>query len=395
MREYEKTHPWITFRIDLRELDPETWLLLGEAASKCQHVAGVPLRPEVAQKLHEVYLSKGAHGTTSIEGNTLSEQEVLEQVQGTAKPLPSSSKYLQVEVQNVLNAFNVILGDMRAGRPLDLTPERITSFNRLVLDDLDLDEGVKPGGIRRHSVLVGRYRGAPAEECEFLLEELCKWLRKLDEVGERYPHLRFTVAIGKAVMAHLYIAWIHPFGDGNGRTARLMEFQILVQSGVPVPAAHLLSDFYNRTRDVYYRELERTSSETPYRVNRFMHYALQGFVDELITQLGVIREEQMRVTWVNYVHDRFRHKAPTPAQQRQLRLVLALSVKDEPRATKELPLLTPELAMLYAGKTPKTVTRDVNALLNMGLIRREESGVVANTRVIAAFLPEKAGSAVL
>lgn len=55
-------------------------------------------------------------------------------------------------------------------------------------------------------------------------------------------------AIFKAVVAHLYLAWIHPVGDGNGRTARLVEFQILLSSGVPSPAAHLLSNHYNQTR---------------------------------------------------------------------------------------------------------------------------------------------------
>ncbi|NOY75701.1 MAG: hypothetical protein GXP32_07900 [Kiritimatiellaeota bacterium] len=32
-------------------------------------------------------------------------------------------------------------------------------------------------------------------------------------------------------LAHVYIAWIHPFGDGNGKTARLMEFYLLLRSG--------------------------------------------------------------------------------------------------------------------------------------------------------------------
>ncbi len=68
--------------------------------------------------------------------------------------------------------------------------------------------------------------------------------------------MRFAVTVAKAVLAHLYIAWIHPFADGNGRTARLVEFQILAQSGlIPLPAANLLRDHYNKTRDRYYAEL--------------------------------------------------------------------------------------------------------------------------------------------
>lgn len=52
--------------------------MLGEAASKCEHIAGVPLRPSVAQELHRLYLAKGALATTAIEGNTLTENEVLQ-----------------------------------------------------------------------------------------------------------------------------------------------------------------------------------------------------------------------------------------------------------------------------------------------------------------------------
>ena len=44
MRTFEETHPWLKdFSVDLRKIDYITWLLLGEAASKIEHIAGVPL----------------------------------------------------------------------------------------------------------------------------------------------------------------------------------------------------------------------------------------------------------------------------------------------------------------------------------------------------------------
>ena len=55
---------------------------VGEAVSKIEHIAGVPLEPESARALHEVYLAKGALATTAIEGNTLSEEEVREHLKG-------------------------------------------------------------------------------------------------------------------------------------------------------------------------------------------------------------------------------------------------------------------------------------------------------------------------
>ena len=58
-REYERTHPWIDFKIDLGRLDFPTWLLLGEAESKCEHIAGAPLRPEIAREMHLIYRRQG------------------------------------------------------------------------------------------------------------------------------------------------------------------------------------------------------------------------------------------------------------------------------------------------------------------------------------------------
>jgi Fic family protein len=384
-RTYEETHPWISFHIDLHCLGHDSWLLLGEAASKCQHIAGVPLSPGVAQRLHTIYLSKGVHGTASIEGNTLSEGEVLARVQG-ALPLPPSRAYLGQEIDNIVAACNQIVKEVANGQPLELTPARVAHFNQLVLDGLELKEGVIPGQVRSHSVGVLRYRGAPYNDCAYLLDRMCTWLNGLPMDDES---MAFTIAILKAILAHLYIAWIHPFGDGNGRTARLIEFQLLVQAGVPMPAAHLLSDFYNKTREAYYNALELTS-KPPYPVEAFIKYALRGFVDELREQLAVIREEQMLVTWENYVHQQFSDK-DTNAPRRRKILVLDLPTSGNPIPVHKIPELTPRLALAYAGKSPKTVSRDVNALLDAELILSFGKGhnrrVLANRDKIRAFLP--------
>jgi len=387
MRTYEESHPWINFRLDVRRLPWQIWLMLGEAESKCQHVAGVPLKPGVAMRLNQIYLSKGIHGTTSIEGNTLSEDEVLALVQGADLGLPKSREYQAREVENILAAYNSIQEDVVKGRPLELTPERIKHFNLMVLDGLETEDWVVPGECRTRSVGVLNYRGAPAEDCEHLLDQMCIWLGSKEfhaDGEERDERLRFTMVTLKAILAHLYIAWIHPFGDGNGRTARLIEFQLLVQAGLPMPAAHLLSDHYNLTRDRYYLELQKTSRK-PYDLTDFIGYALQGFIDGLRDQLGHIREQQMQVTWENYVHDQF-HET-TPSRTRQKHLVLDLPEDGTPVPRSKLTNLSPRLAVAYNDKGSKTLTRDLNALLGRNLVRRAKGGIVANREIIRAFLP--------
>lgn len=303
-RSYERTHPWVNFTLDLRRVPHQLWMLLGEARSKCEHLAGVPLRPEEAEGLYEVYLTKGVHATTSIEGNTLSEEEVLERVRGKLK-LPTSREYLGREVDNIVKACREIMRNVLKQPNSSLDSGRIRHFNATVL---------------------------------------------------------------------------------NGRTARLIEYQLLVQSGmVPFPAGHLLSNHYNKTRTRYYRELDQTSKSGG-EVVPFLLYAIEGFVDGLREQLAYIREKQYRDMWVNYVHDLFRDD-DTPAHRRQKHLVLEMPIGPVGRA--EIPQISPRVAAEFATRGEKTLTRDLDALVRRGLLRRVGRSTIANREIILAFLPPK------
>jgi len=258
-------------------------------------------------------------------------------------------------------------------------------FNRTVLEKLTLDADVVPGEIRHHSVGVFRYRGAPFEDCEYLLDRLGNWLTGPEFDGP--PDQRIAFAIVKAIVAHLYLAWIHPFGDGNGRTARLTELQILLASGVPTPAAHLLSNHYNQTRAEYYRQLDY-SSRSGGDIARFIRYAVQGLRDGLATQIQEIRGTQLEITWRFYVHEQFGNRK-SGADKRRRDLVLALSNYEQPVTTSKLPEVSTEAAVAYKGKK-MTLARDLKTLLEMGLVARSEKGWIANKKLIEAFLPARA-----
>jgi Fic family protein len=298
---------------------------IGEVQSKCEHIAGTPLQPAVQDELYAIFLSKGAHATTQIEGNTLSEDEVRQLVNKELS-LPPSQKYLAQEVDNVLAAYDIVLQDVGNGRPLLVTPERICEINETVLRDLETQDHVTPGKFRTESVTVGGgiYRGAPAEDCEYLVDQLCDWLRRQEEqAAAEELECRFALRLVSAILAHLYLAWIHPFGDGNGRTARMVEFQLLNLAGVPPIAAHLLSDHYNRTRTKYFEVLRQASAREPYSIQPFLQYAVQGLVDGMRAQIDKIRNQHMFITWRNFIHERFRHSTGETARRRKL-VALAL-----------------------------------------------------------------------
>jgi Fic family protein len=360
------------------------WMLLGEARSKCDHLAGVPLRPATAEEMHRIYLAKGAMATTAIEGNTLSENEVRQILDGKLQ-LPPSKAYLEKEVRNILNASNAIFATQaKPESKADLTPERIKEFNRQVLAGLDVEEGVVPGEIRAYDVTVGNvYRGAPPQDCAYLLGRLCEWLR--EQSFQPSTEYGIAMTILSAVLAHLYLAWIHPFGDGNGRTARLVELHLLAAAGVPMPAAHLLSNHYNETRADYYRKLHLSSAQR--NVLSFLEYAAQGFVDGLKAQLLHIRNQSLDVTWENYVHERFKnvHKS---GDKRRRDLVLMLSVVGTPVRRGKIPELSPSCAVAYREKS-KTLSRDLRILREMSLIEVTKDGIRARTELIRAFLPRR------
>ncbi len=78
------------------------------------------------------------------------------------------------------------------------------------------------------------------------------------------------------------------------------------------------------------------------------------------------------------------------AAVRQRRLVLDLSFStDESIRISKIPEISTRMAAAYAKKTRKTMDRDVNKLINMGLMERTKEGVRAKRAVILAFLPAR------
>ena len=96
------------FPVDLRTLAYPFWWTLGQARSKCEHIGRAPLSPEKWNELHIIYLIRGVHATTAIEGNTLTEDEVL-RIYRDELTLPPSRQYQQQEVMNILGALNKAL----------------------------------------------------------------------------------------------------------------------------------------------------------------------------------------------------------------------------------------------------------------------------------------------
>lgn len=380
-----RTHPFISFDFSTKVIDARTWLLLGETMSKCQHLAGSPLKPGAAADLASVYLARGVQATTAIEGNTLSEDEVKSIVDKGSADVHESREYLQREVQNVLAAIRGMDEDLRTGRHLPITADHLRKLNKQVLDGIPDKPGVVPGQFREHDVAAGPYKAPHWPRVPGLVDDFVRWLQQLREsaAGGNDEDL-FVTAVVSAILAHLYIAWIHPFGNGNGRTARLIEVQILSESGVvPLVATNLLSDHYNKTRNAYYLALDATQTD----VAAFVRYAVLGLAGELREQIALVRRESLRIHWESYVYEVFRSMPSTEARDRQRLLALEMP-SDRSLTPSETVVLTTELARRYAKCGERTPARDLNDLVKLGLAAKHgRRSYSARRDIIEAFVP--------
>jgi hypothetical protein len=161
----------------------------------------------------------------------------------------------------------------------------------------------------------------------------------------------------------------------------------LMDAGVPVPAAHLLSDHYNKTRTEYYRQLDR-ASKSGGDVLPFLAYACQGLLDGLRSQVKMVRAQQQQVAWENYVHEVFRQGKPSISHKRQRDLVLALATQPGWVEVGRIHSLSVPLAQAYAPDNPRLLARDLNAV-PPELIERKHGKVRARREIIQAFLPRR------
>ncbi len=391
------SHDFIKFPPRLGALSPKIWLLLGDIQSQIKQLEGVPIPPESSAELRRIYFSKGVHATTAIEGSTLTELEVRA-ILDSRLTLPPSREYLQREVENIAGALNAVGREILLGSQERFSLDLLNRWHRLILANLSetLDPSVLVGALRQHNVVVGRYIGAPVSDCRRLVEEFCDWLN--DENVAPVGHERYKLAwqVIKAIVAHMMLAFIHPYGDGNGRLSRLVEFAILLEAGVPDISAHLLSNFYNSTRTRYRQQLQMAHGEfvdgsypTDINMLDFVEYALEGYRDLLVEQLEEIHEQLLVVIWHDHIHRVF-PKQMTPTQQRRKQLALSLGDTDREASVVAASIreLTPALAAAYASKSDRTISRDLNALVGMNLLKREGDGYRSNSDILFAFFAD-------
>lgn len=367
-------------------ITPKAQYELGQCDAIVQAICEMPVRPDYHRELLRVSLVKGAQATTAIEGNTLTEEEVELVAEGGS--LPPSKEYQEIEVRNILEAMNTLLQEVAVDEQEHLvTPDLILRFHRMIGQDLGEHFDAVPGRFRQDNRVVGPYRCPDPRDVPELVSRLCDWLRR--EFQYSRGNQTFPDAVIQAIVTHVYLEWIHPFGDGNGRTGRLLEFYILLRAGNPDMASHILSNFYNLTRPEYYRQIDLAFRSRD--LSRFIDYAVEGFRDGLLETLKTIQASQFATAWRSFVYDRFAERRYTKKSvfKRRRELMLAFPI-DREVSIEEAPMLTHQLGRAYAQLSERTLKRDLDILIDMKLLVTHDDGRYrANTGELRLQMPRR------
>ncbi|MBN1164082.1 MAG: Fic family protein [Candidatus Krumholzibacteriota bacterium] len=380
-RRYERSHPWLDFQLNMREAPPRLWMLLGQAVKGRDNLISLPINPLTAHGLYHDYRVRGLHSLAALEGNTLVPEEVAGLLVGESPGFGGEDARAR-EIRNIARVIDHILDklDMEGGS-WDITPPDVLEFNRLALDDIPSPGRTGPGMIRSEEAVVMSYRGAPPEDCEYLLERLCKGLAEIKR--EFPPEDEWVSGIIRGLLAHIYLFWIQPCGSANGLTARLAEFQVMLSAGIPETVLYLLQEYYHKTQQRYFALLTRVQ-QPPSGIMTFLEYALRGLGEGLGERFRSTLEDHEELVWDGYLRQLFGEhtKAST---DRQRALVQDISRRGEPVPVGRIRQVSPRVAGLYAGLTDKTVSRDLNVLLDLGLVERSGRNIKARLELLREF----------
>jgi len=237
------------------------------------------------------------HGTTRIEGNSLNDLEVEEVLERL--PITRQKDALEVLATRTALAF---VDELAADPKLVIDERVIREIHKRVLDDID--PILRPGEYRTGENRVGDAEGniifatALSGDVPDLMHRFGGWLRE----GARDEHPVVAAALG-----HLELVAIHPFYDGNGRTARALSRMLLVHHGFALDGLVSVDAYLDLQRRDYFAAI-RASLGTAYRrgydATPFVTYligAIVGAAEHVLSRvkgvtelLRVLRDEAAR-----------------------------------------------------------------------------------------------------
>ena len=338
---------------------------LTEAKASILSLTNIPFQRSWAERLEEMELKREVAGTSRIEGADFTEREFEEAVADNAPDAHFSRS--QRQARAAINTYRWIEGFTDA-RPID--ESLVKEVHRRIVTGCD-DDHCPPGQLRGdgHNVSFGRPRHRGVEggtECSSAMRQL---------IGALNQEFKGHDPLVQALALHYHIGAMHPFHDGNGRTARALEAFVLRRAHLKDTLFIAMSNYYYDEKDNYLACLSEVRKRN-YDLTPFIKFGLRGISIQCQRLLREIRTHVQRSLFrdiMGQMYGRLQSTRKRALAQRQYEILnKLLDMVDEIEHRDLFDLLGKHYGTL---KTPlRAYVRDLNHLsgLRAIIVRRAE-----------------------
>jgi len=256
---------------------------LVQIASAREAVLNSYLVPKWEISLRRDALIRAAHASTAIEGNPLTLEEVSRLAQGRKVMATRKAE------QEVLNYLKVLENIEKYHEQGKINEKIILKLHKDVTKET-LENPEHEGRYRELQVYVGNritgkviFMPPPPDEVPELMREFIEWINSNDSYN-----LDPVIVAG---LSHYEFVRIHPFVDGNGRTARALATLILNQREFDIKKFFTLDDYYDSDRTAYYNALKSVDSKT-LDLTQWLEY----FTDGVLLSISKVKEKVLQLS---------------------------------------------------------------------------------------------------
>ncbi len=338
---------------------------LFNAKAEILALQAIPFQRRWVAELQNVHLKMEAAGTSRIEGADFTPNELDEAMRAeTPEQLRTRS---QRQANAAVRTYRKI-ARLPDDRPV--TVDLIRRIHRSIVRGCD-DDHCEPGVPRKadHNVTFGRprHRGvAGGKPCAEALERLTR---------EAAASFREHDPLIRALALHYHFAAMHPFADGNGRTARALEALMLRRAGLKDALFVPMSNYYYGNKNAYLAALAQTR-ERGHDLTPFLNFALKGIAEEASRVTGWLKKAVKKELFRNLMHELFARLESTRKRvivKRQIMLLNHLLDKDGEVEWRQL--VRDVRGRYVSRKNPlAAIVRDIDRLYALGAVtvRREK-----------------------
>ncbi len=210
-------------------------------------------------------------GSARIEGNHTTLADYIEaKLDGPANRTDAIR-----EIENIERAMDYLESAVKPGDAI--THQLVRELHALTVEGLEREGDRTPGAYRSGNVQIAGAGHVPPDvvQVQSLMDELLTFVNAPD--APKYDLL-------KTALAHHRFAWIHPFGNGNGRVVRLFTYALLLKYGFNVSTGGRVLNptaVFCNNRERYYEMLATADAGTDEGLEAWALYVLAGVRDEL------------------------------------------------------------------------------------------------------------------